>query len=321
MNIREVLDTAPINEAIQKTFLVTDNKIKRYSKIMCAISGGADSDVMLDILTRLDKDNKITYVFFDTGIEYKATKQHLDYLEQKYNISIIRQKALKPIPTCVKQYGAPFLSKYVSEMIYRLQYNDFKWEDEDYETLIKKYPTCQSALKWWCNTNPRSKTGKESRFNINRNKLLKEFIIQNPPPPISNKCCAYAKKNPANDFLSKNNFDLRITGVRKEEGGIRSTQYKNCFTSGDTHDEYRIIFWFSDEDKKIYCTHYKVEHSKCYTCYGLKRTGCVGCPYNSDFEQELFILQKYEPQLFKAANNIFGEIYNYTRLYRKFKTQ
>ena len=41
------------------------------------------------------------------------TKEHLDYLEQKYGIKIKRLKPEKPIPTCVKQYGVPFLSKYV----------------------------------------------------------------------------------------------------------------------------------------------------------------------------------------------------------------
>ena len=43
---------------------------------------------MLDIIWRCDKDNKITYVWFDTGIEYQKTKEHLLYLEEKYNITI-----------------------------------------------------------------------------------------------------------------------------------------------------------------------------------------------------------------------------------------
>ena len=58
----------------------------KYQKIVCSISGGSDSDVMLDIVWRCDKDNKVTYVWFDTGLEYQATKDHLKYLENKYNI-------------------------------------------------------------------------------------------------------------------------------------------------------------------------------------------------------------------------------------------
>ena len=50
----------------------------------------------------------------------------------------------------------------------------------------------------------------------------------------------------------------------------------------------------------------------------MKRSGCAGCPYGRDFEEELKIIEKYEPKLFKAVNNIFGDSYEYTRKYREF---
>lgn len=50
----------------------------------------------------------------------------------------------------------------------------------------------------------------------------------------------------------------------------------------------------------------------------MKRTGCCGCPYGRDFEKELEIIQKYEPKLYKACVNIFGQAYEYTRKYREF---
>ena len=66
----------------------------KYKKIVCSISGGSDSDVMLDICWRCDKDNKIEYVWFDTGLEYQATKNHLRALEEKYGIEIKKYKAI-----------------------------------------------------------------------------------------------------------------------------------------------------------------------------------------------------------------------------------
>ena len=39
---------------------------------------------MLDILSKVDTEHKVIYVWFDTGIEYQATKNHLNYLEEKY---------------------------------------------------------------------------------------------------------------------------------------------------------------------------------------------------------------------------------------------
>lgn len=63
------------------------------------------------------------------------------------------------------------------------------------------------------------------------------------------------------------------------------------------------------------------EHSRCYREYGLKRTGCAGCPYGRNFEDELAAMQQYEPQLFKAVNFVFKDSYEYTRKYRKFVSE
>ena len=175
--IEELLQDRPVNSVIGDNLIRAWSKINsdKYKKIACAISGGSDSDVMLDIVWKCDKYNKVTYVWFDTGLEYQATKEHLKYLEDKYNIKIESYKAIKPIPLSCKQYGQPFLSKQVSEFIQRLQYHNFQWEDEDFDTLYKKYPKCKSAIQWWCNVK------QSDNFNIRRNKYLKEYIIQNNP--------------------------------------------------------------------------------------------------------------------------------------------
>lgn len=222
-SIEELIQNCPTNQTI------LDNLIRawaiinspKYQKILCSISGGSDSDIMLDIVWRCDKDNKVDYVWFDTGLEYQATKDHLEYLERKYNIKFIRKKAIKPIPKSCRDYGQPFISKNVSEFMSRLQKHELQWEDEEFDTLIQKYPKCKSALSWWCNAN-----GDKSSFNISRNKYLKEFIVENPPEfNISNKCCTYAKKKISHDMIKENGYELNIFGVRKSEGGARSAAY------------------------------------------------------------------------------------------------
>ena len=316
-----LLENCPKNQTIGDNLIRAWSKINsdKYEKIVCAISGGSDSDVMLDICTKCDKDNKIEYVWFDTGLEYQATKEHLKYLEEKYGIEIKPYKAIKPIPTSCKQYGQPFLSKQVSEFMQRLQKHNFKWEDKPFDKLMKEYPNCKSALEWWCGSK-----GSDSHYNICQNKWLKEFIVNNPPNfKISNICCKYAKKDVSHKLLSDFGYDLNIVGIRKAEGGARSTAYKSCFDENgkckdNTYDNYRPIFWYKNSDKEEYDSHYGIEHSRCYTEYGLKRTGCAGCPYGRDFEQELTIIEKYEPKLFAAVNNIFGDSYEYTRRYREF---
>lgn len=316
-DITELISNCPKNQIIGDNLIRAWSIINdpKYKKIVCAISGGSDSDVMLDIVWKCDKDNKIDYVWYDTGLEYQATKDHLKFLENKYRIEIKVCKAAKPIPTVCKQYGSPFLSKRVSDYMSRLQRHNFKWENKSFEELYKEYPKCKTALKWWCNTN-----GDKSSFNIDRNKWLKEFVVENPPTfKISFVCCEYAKKKPAKKYLSDNEYDLNITGLRKAEGGLRATVYKNCFTENcGSHDEYRPLFWYKNSDKVDYENFYDIEHSECYSLYGLKRTGCAGCPFGRDFEFELSVIGKYEPRLFVAVNNIFGDSYEYTRKYREF---
>lgn len=297
--------------------------IQSFSPI-CSISGGADSDIVLDLIHKVDEDKKVTYFWIDTGLEYLAAKEHLTELEKKYGIEIVCLKPEKPIPTCVKEYGVPFLSKYVSEQMMRLQKHSFQWEDKPLEVLLKKYPKCKTALQWWCGERYSDENGIEkiSRFSITRNRFLKEFIMANPPDfTISNKCCEFAKKKPAKRIVKEYNADLDMTGIRKAEGGIRSAAYKTCFSECKSKgcDTFRPIFWYTDNDKRDYENLFDVTHSRCYTEYGLKRTGCVGCPFSKHINEELAVIERHEPNLYKAAVNLFGKSYEYTRKYREFQ--
>ena len=168
-----------INSAFRKLHA---NLVFRSARAMVPISGGADSDMMLDMIMALDPAknypfNEMHYVWFDTGIEYTATKQHLKNLEEKYGITIERRRAETPVPIRCKTWGQPFMSKQISQYISRLQ----------------------------------------------------------------------------------------------------------------TH--------------------------------GFLRTGCACCPFGSRFEQELQTADQLDPGLAKAARNIFGAAYEYTRAYRQFKAQ
>lgn len=311
MNLTEVLDTAPDNQLIRNTFIKANKLLNSYKNPVCSISGGSDSDIMLDLLEKIRGDRKIIYVFFDTGIEYAATKKHLDELERKYGIKIIREKAKIPVPTGCKKYGVPLVSKEISQRISELQHNGFGWENEPYESLVQKYPNCISGLKWWC--------GLKGKYSIS--KIFKEFMSLNPPIfNISQKCCNGAKKQVAKSFYKQHDCMLTIIGERRAEGGMRASAHSSCFTipsSGIPH--YRPLYFWTDEDKKEYKEYYGITYSDCYEVYGMTRTGCAGCPFNSKFEDTLKIIHEYEPQLEVAVNNIFGESYEYIRAYKQFK--
>ena len=319
----DLLDAAPANLTIQDSIGKCYQHMGSHDNAVVAISGGWDSDILLHLIIICGGKDKSTFVFFNTGLEYDATKRHIKYLEEKYGIEIKVLPPIKPIPLCVREYGVPFWSKRVSDYISRLQRHNFKWEHKPFDVLYKEYPNCKVALKWWCDAWPKGKDGQESRFNISYTPWLKEFMLENPPGfKISAKCCTYAKKEPVKKFMKASNSDLNCTGVRKAEGGTRATGFSSCYTAALAGpDQYRPLFWFTDADKMEFDEHYGITHSDCYEVWGMKRTGCAGCPFGKDFEGELALAEKYEPKFHKAMLNVFGASYDYTRRYLAFRKE
>ena len=321
-DMNALLDAAPQRATIGTSMMKARHLLEIHRKCAASISGGSDSDIVLDLLEMVKPDwCEVVYIFFDTGLEFAATKRHLDYLEQKYSVKIERIKPRKTIPTACREYGVPFISKDVSEMMNRLQRHGFDWNELPEYATVEKYGRCKSALDWYFCTRPLSNSGK-SKHEINRYKLLREFIMVNAPKfVISDRCCGFAKKYPAADFHKEYDPDLVVMGMRQAEGDRRSGTIKTCFSplTDNRPDTYRPIWFWTDADKAAYKKWRGIRHSDCYEIYGLKRTGCVGCPCNSKAEQELAMVEPFEPQLVRAARNIFGASYEYRRQYAAFK--
>lgn len=316
----ELLELFPNNPTILDAAIKTEDHIFREAcqggKIMVSISGGSDSDIMIDMFERLGYDEgEVIYVWFDTGLEYEATKRHLVFLEEKYDVEIKRCRPEMTVAQACKKYGVPFLSKNDSMYIKRLQNHEFDWDDGDMDFLKSKYDSCLAALEWWTDARGYKK------LSVSRNAGLKEFLMQTHPPKISDICCEKAKKNTAKKAIKEHRITLNCVGVRQEEGGVRAYALHSCFTEakGNTVAQFRPIFYFTDKDKQEYKEFCGVTYSDCYEVWGFKRTGCVCCPFGSKFEEELEIVKKHEPKLYAAANKIFGPSYEYTRQYRRFK--
>lgn len=317
--MQELLELFPNNPTILEAVIKTEDHINTVAreggKIMVSISGGSDSDIMLDMLERLGYDEgEVVYVWFDTGLEYDATKRHLKDLEAKYGIEIKRYRPEMTVAQACKKYGVPFHSKQDSSKIKKLQSKGFLLEVEPIDILAKKYNRVMDGLKWWCNEHT-------PRFCVGRSAALKEFMASNPPPKISDQCCEFAKKNVAKRAETELGASLGVIGIRRAEGGVRALSLQSCFSEGTGRRiaQFRPIFYSSDADKQEYKDFCSVTYSDCYEVWGFKRTGCACCPFGSKFEDELEVVKQYEPKLYAAACKIFGPSYEYTRKYRKFK--
>lgn len=294
--------------------------LETHNHAYVAISGGADSDVTLDLMERcrVGLPIEVTYDWHDTGLEYAATKSHLDYLQDRYGVEIHRTRASRTVPVCCKTYGQPFVSKMTSHMMQHLQDHGFNWEDDPLAVLKARYPGATGYVKWWTNSYV-STNGVVSSYCIAKNKWLKEFIVDNPPSfRISAKCCTYAKKAPGRNRAREVGADLYCTGVRKSEGGARSL-IGTCFTARDGMDEYRPLFWLTNGQRDEYCRMFGITHSDCYRIWGFSRTGCVGCPFNRDVFSDIDVVDRYEPNVARAARKVFADSYEYTMRYREFR--
>ena len=57
------------------------------------------------------------------------------------------------------------------------------------------------------------------------------------------------------------------------------------------------------------------------TKYTVTRTGCCGCPISYKAIEDLEKIKPYEPNVVKAAWNIFGKSYEYRVKYNEYKKQ
>lgn len=131
-----------------------------------------------------------------------------------------------------------------------------------------------------------------------------------------------AKKQAAHEV--QKDYEMIITGERRDEGGMRSVPRKDntalCFTE-TSGGQYRLrpLYYVTDKDKDWYRERFGIRYSDAYEVYGLTRTGCCGCPISYKAVEDLELIRPYEPNVVKAAWNIFGKSYEYRREYNAYK--
>lgn len=323
-------------QAIQS---IVAKHLKQHPNAVCSYSGGADSDILIDVIERARQIfdlPPVKYVFFNTGLEMKATKDHVKATAEKYGVEIETVRPKVGIVQASRKYGIPFVSKIMSAGLSEWQkkgvplsvaqeYDQAEDKAAKRQELRERYPKCESVLNFLCCCNSKGEPRPNIQLVINSSKYMRDFIGEYPPDfKISADCCTYCKKNIAHQV--QKGYDMVITGERRDEGGMRSVPRKDntslCFTE-TASGQYRLrpLYYVSDADKAWYKEYYGLRYSDAYEVYGLTRTGCCGCPISYKAIADLELIRPYEPNLVKAAWNIFGKSYTYRQEYNAYKAQ
>ncbi len=312
-------------------------RLTEHPNAICSYSGGADSDIMIDLIEQTRKIFNlppVKYVFFNTGLEMKATKDHVKAIAKKYGVEIEEHRPKISIIQSARIHGIPFVSKIMSAGLSEWQkkgiplsiaeeYENAEDKEEKRKELKRRFPKCESVINFLCCCNSKGEPRPNIQLVINSSKYMRDFITEFPPEfKISAKCCDYCKKQVAHSI--QKGYDMIITGERRDEGGMRSVPRKDCtsmcFTeNADGQFRLRPLFYVSDADKAWYKEHYGIRYSAAYELYGLTRTGCCGCPISHKAVDDLEKIRPYEPNVVKAAWNIFGASYEYRAKYNDYK--
>lgn len=339
------LDSPAKFQAIQGIIIT---RLKQHPNAICSYSGGSDSDIMIDLIERTrnyfntacghEALKPVKYVFFNTGLEMKATKDHVKATAEKYGVEIEEYRPKINIVKSTREHGIPFVSKIMSQGLegwqkkgIPLSIADEYAEAEDKaakrKELKERYPKCESLINFLCCCNSKGEPRPNIQLVINSNKYMLDFIRESPPDfQISAKCCDYCKKQLAHRVQKP--YEMIITGERRDEGGMRSVPRSEqwnetntmCFSeTADGKYRFKPLYYVSDKDKAWYKEYYGIRYSDAYEVYGLTRTGCCGCSISHKAVEDLEKIRPYEPNVVKAAWNIFGDSYRYRQKYNEYK--
>ena len=321
-------------QAIQS---IIAKRLKEHPNAICSYSGGSDSDIMIDLIERtraIFHLPPIKYVFFNTGLEMRATKDHVKAVAEKYGVQIEAHRPKVNIVQATRTHGIPFVSKIMSAGLNGWQkkkiplsiadeYDQAEDKAAKRQELRERYPKCESVINFLCCCNSKGEPRPNIQLVINSSKYMRDFIGECPPDfVVSADCCECCKKQLAHKI--QKGYDMIITGERRDEGGMRSVPRKDntslCFTeTGSGQFRLRPLYYVSDSDKAWYKEEYGIQYSDAYEVYGLTRTGCCGCPISYKATEDLEKIAKYEPNVVKAAYNIFGKSYEYRKKYVAYK--
>lgn len=267
-----------------------------------AFSGGKDSCVMSHLIDEAIPGNTIPRVYADTGIELNMIRDFVYNLQKEDS----RIEIIKPelsIKETLEKYGYPFKSKRHSFSVAIWQ----KYKTFDGRPGLQHYLHISDDGVNWASQN--------SCPNKLRYQFTNDFNIK-----VSDKCCAMLKEKPLIKWQKEHKRKISIIGLMRAEEGrrkdtvcllIRHGYVKSFHPLAPITKEWEE--WYINEHNVKICDIYKPP-------YNFIRTGCKGCPFAQNIQEELDTLEKFFPSEKKQCEYIWKPIYEeYRRINYRLK--
>lgn len=262
-----------------------------------SFSGGKDSTVLSALLDMALPENKIPRVYANTGIELNMIRDFVfKKAEKDDRFKIIAPSV--PIKPMLERDGYPFKSKKHAQIVATYQ----KYGTVEGREGIKHYlHISDDGITW---SNQHSCPAKL------KYQFTPEFKIK-----ISDKCCLRMKEEPLDTWGRENNKPYTIIGIMREEGGRRENAQCLAFRKGK-FKAFQPLSPITKEWEEWFIEAYNVEICDIYKPpYNFVRTGCKGCPFAVNLQNELDTLEKFFPAERKQCEFIWKPVYDeYRRL-------
>ena len=255
-----------------------------------SFSGWKDSTVLSALIDMALPENKIPRVYADTGIELKMIRDFvLDMAKTDDRVQIIKPST--PIKPMLERDGYPFKSKMHSNYVKKYQKKGLEYKS------IRAYIGMENTLAGKPMFRPCPK-------------ILKYQFTDENKLKISDLCCVRLKEEPLSNWLEKSNKKYAIVGIMREEGGRRSRATCLAFR-GKKLFHFQPLAPITKEWEDWLIDAYDIKICDIYKPpYNFVRTGCKGCPFALNLQDELNTLEKYFPAERKQCEFIWKPVYD-----------
>lgn len=292
------------NEMILKDRIEkTQQVVAKYGEdnFSISFSGGKDSTVLSALVDLALPGNEIPRVYADTGIELNMVRDFV-FQKAKNDKRFVIIKPRTPIKQMLEKEGYPFKSKLHSVTV----------------NVYSRKGKTKGVAQYLCEHTDKAPWGTSHSCP----KILKYQFEPNFNLKISDKCCDRLKKDPLNQWSKENDRPYYMIGLMREEGGRRNGAQCIAFKGGKFR-AFQPLVQVTKEWEDWFINQYNVEICDIYKPpYNFKRTGCKGCPFASDLQNVLDVLEEFFPAERKQCEIIWKPVYDeYRRIgYRLKKT-